>query len=303
MHGGVAVIHGLDIVNINRNKQFLFSSCLPSLPVPSPKQCTSDTKAPVISGQTVHNLLGALLCCSARSSLNKSRPYYKTPLGRWVLHETCPHILVVSKSISVTLTFYCNFNINAWTLSAVTASASCSQKQQTACSPMTKEISVLQISVCFKTLPRCHSMFPVTEIFCPVECIWCYKYKVHGQIIILTFLFNKERISHALDKERDCTAVAKPGLSLLPPTYSSLRRSLPWYSMLLPREGLSLEWVCWLSHALARACNDLHGVRKAPMGFSGSTAVTSRRGTRANTCHQLPKWLQLFPKLMPPGFR
>lgn len=188
-------------------------------------------------------------------------------------------------------------------LSAVTASASYSQKQQTACLSTTKEISVLQISECFRTLPRCHSTFPVTEIFCPMECIQCYKYKVHGQIIILTSLFNKERISHALNKKRACTAVPKPGLSLLPPAYSSLRRSLPWYSLLLPRQGLSLEWVCWLSHALAWAYNDLLGVRRAPMGFWDSTTVTSRTGTKANTCHQLPKWLQLFPKQMPPGFR
>ena len=218
-----------------------------------------------------------------------------------MLHETYPHILVVSKSVSIMLTFYCNFNMNAQTLSVVTAFVSCSQKHQTACLSMTTEISVLQISGCFKTLPRCHSMFPVTEMFCPMGWIWCYKYKVHGQIIILTFLFNKERISHILYEKRDCTVVPKPGLSLLPPAYSSLR-SLPCYSLPLPRQGLSLEWVCWLSHAHAWARNDLYGVRRAPMGFSGSTAVTSSRGTRANTCHQLPKWLQLFAKLMPPGF-
>lgn len=200
------------------------------------------------------------------------------------------------------LTFYCNFNVNAQTLSIVTASASCSQKHQTACLSMTKEISVLQISGCFKTLPRCHSMFPVPEIFCPVERIWCYKYKVHGQIIKFTFLFNKERISHALDKKRGCTAVPKPGLSLLPPAYSSWRRSLPRYSLLFPRQGLTLEWDCWFSHALAWPCNDLPGVRRGPTGISGSTTVTSRRGTTANICHQLPKWLQLFPKLVPPGF-
>lgn len=97
--------------------------------------------------------------------------------------------------------------------------------------------------------------------------------------------------------------VLKSGLSLLPPTYRGLRRSLPWYSLLFPRQGLSLEWVCWLSHAHARACNDLHKVRRALMGFSGSTTMMSRRGTRANTCSQLPKWLKLFPKLMTPGFR
>lgn len=144
-----------------------------------------------------------------------------------MLHETYPHTLVVSKSISIMLIFYCNFHINAQTLSLVTASARCSQKQPTACSSMRKEISVLQISGCFKTLPTSHSTFPVNEIFCPMECIWCYNYKVHGQIVILAFLLNKGRISHALDKKRDCTAVPKTGLSFLPPAYSSLRRSLP----------------------------------------------------------------------------
>jgi len=102
------------------------------------------TEAPVISKWTVHDLLRALLCCSARNSLNKSRAYDKALVGRKVLHEICPHILLVSKSVSIMLTFYCNFSINAQNLSPVTASASCSQKHQTACLPMTKEISALQ---------------------------------------------------------------------------------------------------------------------------------------------------------------
>lgn len=54
--------------------------------------------------------------------------------GRWACkHETYPHILVVSKSISIIITFNSNFNMNAQTLAVVTASVHCSQKHQTAC--------------------------------------------------------------------------------------------------------------------------------------------------------------------------
>jgi len=116
-------------------------------------------------------------------------------------------------------------------------------------------------------------------------------------------LFYKEIISHVTYKKKDCTVVPKPELSLLPPAYSNLRTPLCRYVLLLPRQGLTLEWVCWLSHALALAYSNIHGVRRAPTGISGSTTVTSSRGTRANTCPQLSKRFQLFPKLMPPDFR
>lgn len=44
-------------------------------------------------------------------------------------------------------------------------------------------------------------MFPLTGIFCSMEYIQCYKYKV--QIVILTFWFKKEIICHTLEKKRD----------------------------------------------------------------------------------------------------
>lgn len=118
-----------------------------------------------------------------------------------MLHETCPHIHIVSKSVSIMFTFYCNFNMNAQTPSVVTAFASCSQKHQTACLSVTKEISVLQTSGSFKTLPRCHSMFLVTKIFCSMGWIWCYKYKMYGQIIILTCSTRKESVMSPTKRE------------------------------------------------------------------------------------------------------
>lgn len=183
------------------------------------------------------------------------------------------------------------------TLSVVTASASCSQKHQTVCLSVTKELSVLQISGCFKTLPRCHSMFPVTETFCPLGCIWCYKYKVHGQIIILIFLFNKERISHVPYKKRDCTVVPKPGLSLLPPAYSSWRMPLSQYLLLLPREGLTLEGSVGSVMLLLR-----HAITSMVQGELPWAFLAAPQWPPGEE-QELPEWLQLFPKLMPPGFR
>lgn len=64
-------------------------------------------------------------------SINKN----KVMVGRWACkHETYPHILVVSKSISTMITFYSNFNMNAQTPTVITLSVCCSQKHQTACS-------------------------------------------------------------------------------------------------------------------------------------------------------------------------